>query len=57
MKRTVRYLGHKWYITNGSTLGNNYKVLERVSFLSDLKRFGCVATKIDVHKDNFHLFK
>ena len=57
MKQTVRYLGHKWYVNNNSTLGKDYKVLKRVGFLSDLKRFGSVATEIDVHKNNFHLFK
>jgi hypothetical protein len=50
MKTIINLRGHKWYMCpEKSELGENYVTLERVSYLSDLKKYGQVATKIDVH--------
>ena len=44
--------GHKWYIrSEPSKLGDKYVSLERVSFMADLRRYGQVATRIDVLKE------
>ena len=48
--KKVKYLGHLWYIIGKSSLGPKYVVAKRVSFLSDLKRYGQVATQIDMPK-------
>jgi len=53
MKAKIHYNGHQWYITDDSSLGKNYFKLIRVSFKSDLKKYGMVASAIDVHKSNF----
>lgn len=43
----ISYLGHKWIVNKKSTLGPKFVQLTRKSFLSDLKRYGQVATTID----------
>ena len=48
--KKVKYLGHLWYIIGESSLGPKYVAAKRVSFLSDLKRYGQVATQIDMPK-------
>ncbi len=56
--KKVSYLGHRWYVLpEKSSLGSDYLVFRRVSFLSELKRTGNVSTVIDVDKSNFHLVK
>ena len=47
----VNLRGHRWYLSNNSSLGSGYFRLERVSFVADLKRYGSVATVIDVAKE------
>ena len=49
--KKVKYLGHLWYIIGKSSLGPKYVVAKRVNFLSDLKRYGQVATQIDIPKE------
>ena len=51
IKKIINYLGHRWYIIGKSSLGPEYVVAERVSFLSELKRYGQVATRIDLPKE------
>ena len=44
--------GHKWYIrSEPSELGQGYVLLQRVSFKADLQRYGQVATRIDVSRE------
>ena len=47
--QTIRYLGHIWIIQDKSSLGPRFVRLKRKHFLSDLKRYGQVATEIDAH--------
>jgi len=50
--RKINWLGHRWYVVGKSTLGNDYIELKRVSFLSDLRSKGSVATVIDTAKSD-----
>jgi len=50
----VNHAGHRWYLSDDSSLGNDYYRLERVAYLSDLKQRRYVATVIDVKKETLN---
>lgn len=50
MTKKINWLGKRWYVEGKSTLGKEYIQLRRVSFMSDLKRYGRVSTVIDTLK-------
>ena len=50
--KTITLRGHRWIVLDEpSTLGKDFVLLQRKNYLADLKRYGQVATRIDVSRD------
>ena len=50
--KTITLRGHRWLVLDEpSSLGKDYVLLQRKNWISEFKKTGCVAFKIDVSKD------